>query len=148
MKKFIAIILLVCATSITAQEWTYSLNEAIEKATKENKKVVLVFSGSDWCAPCIKLEKKIWKSKEYQKLAEEDFIMLKADFPRRKTNQLSKEQQKHNKILVEKYNRKGVFPLVVVLDEKGNVLGKTGYKKVSPTEYFNDLKAMVSNAIE
>ncbi len=148
MKKLIAIILLTCATSITAQEWTYNLNEAIEKAIKEDKNVVLVFSGSDWCASCIKLEKKIWESEEYQKLAEKYFVMLKVDFPRRKKNQLLKEQQEYNKSLAEKYNKKGVFPLVVVLDKKGNILGKTGYKKASPTKYFNDLKAMTLDAIE
>ena len=47
--------------------------------------------------------------------------------------------EKENKVLAEKYNTKGYFPLVVVLDSKGNVLGETGYKKVSPKKYVSIL---------
>lgn len=142
MRNVIFLTLFICTiTKINAQEWTYDIDKAQEIATNENKLIVLVFSGSDWCAPCIKLERKIWESTEFQKLAKDSFILLKADFPRRKKNQLSEEQQKQNNLLAEKYNVEGNFPLVVVLDSAGKVKGKMGYKNLSPTQYYEQLKS-------
>lgn len=101
----------------------------------------MVFSGSDWCAPCIKLEKEIWESAEFQAYAKENYVMLRADFPRKKANQLPEAQARKNGELAEKYNSKGFFPLVVVLDDHGQVMGETGYKKMSPQEYIGHLNS-------
>lgn len=138
------ILLVVCLTFsllMQGQDWVYNFKEAKTKAQSQGKHIVLVFAGSDWCAPCIKLEKKIWESPKFKELAKDTFVMLKADFPRRKKNRLSKEQQAHNNRLAEKYNRAGNFPLVVVLDNSGNTKGKIGYKNISPQEYYNLLKS-------
>jgi len=119
-----------------AQEWLTNIETAKEVASKTNKHIVLVFQGSDWCAPCIKLEKEIWESEEFRTYAKKNFVLLKADFPRKKKNKLTKEQQLQNNQLMEKYNLKGYFPFVVILDNNGKALGNTGYKKTSPTEYI------------
>ena len=78
---------------------------------------------------------------EFQNLAKDRFVMLKADFPRRKKNQLSEAQESHNKSLASKYNPNGYFPYVVVLDPSGKVLGQSGYEKTSPKAYFNKLNS-------
>lgn len=62
--------------------------------------------------------------------------MVKANFPKKKANQLSEEQTNHNRALAEKFNKEGSFPLVVILSPEGKVLGKTGFKNVSPAEYI------------
>lgn len=122
-----------------SQEWFTNFEKAKETAVNSNHNIVLVFQGSDWCAPCIKLDKNVWQTKTFQNLAKNHFVMLKADFPRRKANKLSKELTLQNAKLAEKYNNQGFFPLVVVLDYTGKVLGKMGYEKLSPTAYFNKL---------
>ena len=129
----------ISAITINAQEWQTDIEKAKELAAAKDRNIVLVFQGTYWCAPCIKLENEIWKSVEFKNYAKEHFVLLKAEFPRRKKNQLSKEQQKINNSLAEKYNTQGYFPLVVVLDKDGNVLRTTGYKKVTPKEYINIL---------
>ncbi len=138
MKKIVIISLLFFFTSfsINAQEWLTDLDQAKVISAKENKNIVLVFQGSDWCAPCIKLDKEIWSTNEFKNYAKEHFVMLQANFPRKKKNKLETLQQQKNNELAEKYNKQGFFPHVVVLNKKGNVLGRTGYKKVSPTEYI------------
>ncbi len=141
LKQSLFPLMLFFTVTVNAQNWQTDIDEAKAKASAENKKIVLVFQGSDWCAPCIKLEREIWSSDEFKKYAEKHFIMLKADFPRRKKNQLSDEQQKKNNKLAEKYNLHGYFPFVVVLDKDGNILGTTGYKKMSPTEYIKLLSS-------
>ncbi len=141
MKYFLSFLFLAFFVNLQAQEWENDINIALERASNENKKVILVFSGSDWCAPCIKLEREIWNSPEFVEYSKHHFIMLRADFPRKKKNQLSEEQQKKNAMLFEKYNPEGYFPLVVVLNSKGEVLGTTTYKKISPEEYINELNS-------
>jgi len=140
--KFLSI-LFFCSISffVFSQDWKTNFEEAKTLAQKEHHNIVLVFQGSDWCAPCMKLEKEIWRTEEYQKLAKDHFVMLKADFPRKKANQLSDEQQKQNGKLAETYNTQGFFPLVLVLTPEGKVLGKLGYEHISPEDYFNKLKA-------
>jgi thioredoxin-related protein len=142
MRNLITIIIVLSSfVSIYAQNWQTDL-ETAQKMSKENhQNIILVFSGSDWCAPCMKLENEIWSSDEFKTYSKDHFILLKADFPRRKQNKLSKEQQEKNNQLAETYNLQGYFPLVVVLDSEGKVLGKTGYKKATPKEYIDILSS-------
>lgn len=126
-----------------AQQWELDLDKAKEIAQKEDKIIILVFSGSDWCAPCIKLEKQIWENEIFRTYAGEHFVMIRADFPRKKSNQLSPEQTTKNGQLAERYNPNGYFPLVVVMDQNATVLGKTGYKKLSPAAYIDHLNSFI-----
>jgi thioredoxin-related protein len=91
--------------SMKSQEWQTDLNKAQKIASEKNQKIILVFQGSDWCAPCIKLDTEIWSSKEFIKYSKEHFVMLKADFPRKSKNKLDKSQQEKNNQLAEYYFR-------------------------------------------
>ena len=124
------------AVSIYSQNWKSDFDDAKTIAAKENKNIVLVFSGSDWCAPCMKLDKVVWQSDEFKKESEKNWITYKADFPKKKANQLTHDLTEANKKLAEKYNKNGSFPLVVLLDKSGKVIGMTGFKNVSATEYI------------
>lgn len=127
--------------SLFGQDWQTDFELAKKIAGEKNQPIVLVFQGSDWCAPCMKLDKEIWSSDEFKAYAKDHFVMLKADFPRKKANTLSEEQQKKNNRLAEKYNLNGYFPYVVVLDKNGKVLGETGYEKTTVTEYIKILES-------
>ncbi len=126
-----------------AQHWELDLDEAKKIAQENNKMIILVFSGLDWCGPCIKLEREIWNSEEFQAYAKDHYVMVRADFPRRKANKLPAEQEAKNAELAEKYNTNGYFPLVVVMDKNASMLGKTGYKKLTPTEYIEHLNSFI-----
>lgn len=143
MKKIIValLVMVVCASTTMAQEWQTDINVAKEIASKESKPIILVFQGSDWCAPCIKLDREIWSTETFKKYAKDNYVMLKADFPRRKKNILSEKQTKANALLAEKYNKQGFFPFVVVLDSNGQVLGESSYKKTTPENYIKELNA-------
>ena len=141
MKKmyFSSFLFIFLSLSIFAQDWTTNFDEAKKMALKNNHNIILVFQGSDWCAPCIKLEREIWSTEEFKKLSKNHFVMLKADFPRKKANKLQEDQAIQNSKLAETYNNQGIFPLVVVLNKDGKVLGKTGYEKSNPSDYFKKL---------
>ena len=136
MKKYIIILFLFIGTTGYSQNWKTNFEEAKIEAAKENKNILLVFSGSDWCAPCIKLENVVWKSDAFQEEVAKSWVVYKADFPKKKANQLSPELSERNKKLAEKYNKNGIFPLVVLLDKTGKIIGMTGFKNVSAEDYI------------
>lgn len=135
-RSFITAMLWGITTLVSAQNWESAIDIAQAKSEKEGKNIVLTFSGSDWCIPCMKLEKNIWESPDFREYSKAHFILLRADFPKKKANALPKEQQEKNDKLAEIYNKQGLFPLVLVLDKKGKVLGSTGYKNIDPKEYI------------
>lgn len=142
MKKILLLTFVLFSSLVFSQNWKLDFEEAKKLATEENKNIVLVFSGSDWCAPCIKLDKNIWQSETFKNAANENWIIVKADFPRKKANKLEESQTNKNRKMAEKYNIEGSFPLVVVLDKSGKVLGKMGFKNVSPEEYIKMIRSV------
>ncbi len=142
MKKIISLtsLLLLSIFGFT-QTWVTDLEEAKSIASKENKKIILVFQGSDWCAPCMKLEREIWSTDDFKKHATQNYVMLLADFPKKKANRLPEGQQEKNDALAEKYNQQGFFPHVVVLTSTGKVVGKLGYEKITPLAYIKKIDA-------
>ncbi|MBQ0908733.1 thioredoxin family protein [Flavobacterium sp. F-328] len=136
--NLISTVLLLFAVVITsnAQSWKTSFTEAKAQAAAENKNILLVFSGSDWCAPCIKLDKTIWQSEVFKSESAQKWVIYKADFPKKKANLLPLELTESNKKLAEQYNKAGNFPLVLLLNPAGSVLGISGYKNGSPQEYI------------
>ena len=121
---------------LSAQEWRTDWDTAKVEAEQANKKLILVFSGSDWCIPCIKLEKEIWENSSFIQYAQQHYVLFRADFPKRKKNKLPETIQKLNDRLASEYNPKGYFPLVVVLDTQGKVRGQLGYEKLTPEAYI------------
>ena len=129
----------------SAQMWLTDFGDAQSRASTEDKHIILVFQGSDWCAPCIRLDREVWSTAEFREYANTHYIMLKADFPRKKRNALPREQTTANAHLAERYNPQGIFPLVVVLNAEGEVLGKAGYNYKSPEAYIEWLNTLIQS---
>lgn len=139
MKKLIAIVLLLVNIGFAQQTETFK--QKLETAKTENKSVLLYFSGSDWCAPCVKFKKFIVNTPEFQTFATENLVIYNADFPRLSKNKLAKEVEKENETLADKYNSKGIFPLILLLDADGNVIKKwEEYPKETVEEFIGKLK--------
>ena len=67
MKNIVAFLMVFTSFLGYSQNWKTNFEEAKTQAMNENKNILLVFSGSDWCAPCIKLDKTVWQSEEFKK---------------------------------------------------------------------------------
>ena len=124
--------------------WENDFEVAQQKAESEHKFILLNFSGSDWCGPCIRLHKDIFETKTFKSYSDNKLVLVNADFPRLKKNQLSKEQQKKNDKLADKFNAQGSFPLTVLLTAKGKVV-KTweGYPDLSPEQFIEQIKTII-----
>lgn len=124
---------------INAQVFEADWEQAKGKARSENKTLLLVFSGSDWCIPCIKLEKEVWKDSHFQAYAGEKYVMYRADFPKRKKNQLPQNLKIKHQNLAEKYNPDGYFPYVIVFDSSLEPRAYFGYQKKDVAEYIKQI---------
>ncbi|MCZ7637735.1 MAG: thioredoxin family protein [Verrucomicrobia bacterium] len=76
----------LCLTAGAAElKWHTDLAKAQALAKTENKKVLINFTGSDWCGFCIKLHKEVFATPEFQEFAGKNLVLVEADFPRNKT---------------------------------------------------------------
>ncbi|MEA1847444.1 thioredoxin family protein [Chryseobacterium sp. MHB01] len=122
--------------------------ETAKKTAAENKELILLnFSGSDWCIPCIKLHKNIIETEDFKKLQADNVILyINADFPRNKKNQLSADLKKENAALADQYNPKGLFPYTLLLNQEGKVL-KTweGLPSENALAFSNEIRSVKEN---
>jgi thioredoxin-related protein len=122
MRKLFLALTLFSFVILFAGNPTNDLTKAKDIAKTEKKLILLKFSGSDWCVPCIKLQKQIIDSDQFQIFSEKNLVLMNADFPRLKKNKLSNEEQKINDALADKFNKDGVFPKLVLMNSEGKIL--------------------------
>lgn len=128
---------------VFAQDWNIDLDVAKRKAVASNKTILLVFTGSDWCMPCMYMEKEIWPSEEFKAAADKNWVLLRADFLQKKGIPEPVNVNDIKMILAERYNRDGFFPYFVMLDKNGRVIKKNGYENLeTPQEYVSLFKEM------
>ena len=145
MRK-LALGLLVCwaATQVYAGEWLTDVPKAMAKAKAEKKRVLLDFTGSDWCPPCKALHATVYTSKEFADYADKNLVLVEIDFPR--TKQLPEALKKANDALAKKYAIKG-YPTTIVLDADGKELVNiVGYSRETPSEFIAKLEKSAAKA--
>ncbi|SDJ01756.1 Thioredoxin-related protein [Pedobacter sp. ok626] len=126
----------------TSLIWNENFNEAQQQAKTSHKQILISFSGSDWCGPCIRLRKEILESEVFETYAKENLILVRADFPRQKKNQLPAAQVKQNEALAEKYNPDGKFPYTLLVDENGKILKSwDGYPNEAAEKFVQEVKS-------
>ncbi|MFD2561058.1 thioredoxin family protein [Aquimarina rubra] len=150
MKKVVLFLSLIIATSIFGQEndlqWLTDF-ETAKQVSKDNKKPILMyFTGSDWCAPCIMLKEDFFSTEKFKKQSQ-NVVLLMVDIPRR-MDIISEEQLKANKKLLGIYNKQGGFPNIIALDHNGKVLGTQGSYSSSlrdPSRYFSFVTMIIDD---
>ena len=147
MKLLIASLLMY--TLVAAPGWQLNFDQAKAEAKQTNKLILLNFSGSDWCGPCIKLKKDVFESAEFQQFAADNLVLVRADFPRLSKNQLDAHQTAHNETLAETYNKQGKFPFTVLLDGNGRVIQEwDGYPKSLTVPLFIEAIKAAKTAVK
>lgn len=128
-------VLFVCGVAgvLLAAEsnWLTSVPEAKAEAGKEQKLVLMDFTGSDWCGWCKKLDAETFSKSEFIDYAKKNLVLVEVDFPRSKTQ--SDELKSANKALGEKYEVTG-YPTLVATKPDGTVVWKqVGYLAGGPS---------------
>lgn len=130
-------------TFMSPVNWEPDFNNAKKIAKEKHELILLNFSGSDWCGPCIVTRKEYFESQVFTDMANENLVLVNADFPRKKKNIGTAEQVQRNEALAEIYNKEGSFPLTLLLDADGKVI-KTwhGKPESSPEQWTAEIKAI------
>ncbi len=118
------------AFASTLEGWTDDLDKALEKAKTEKKSVLIEFTGSDWCPPCIAMRKNVFSKKEFVEAASKDFILVELDFPKG-----DPDLKKRNEPLAKKYKIEG-YPTVILLDSDGKEFTRFFASKYQETTDF------------
>jgi thiol-disulfide isomerase/thioredoxin len=135
------------AASIVARaaDWQTDFPKALEKAKAENKYVLLDFTGSDWCGPCIEFSNQALSRPEFLTYAEKHLILVELDYPKRKKQ--SAELVKQNERLYKEYgiDEKG-YPTIVLLDPAGKIKAEfSGYSGETSAELIAWIDTKIKN---
>ena len=120
--------------------WETNLEQAVAQAKKENKAVLVNFTGSDWCIWCKRLNSEVFSQKEFEEYANKKLVLVKLDFPR--DIQQTDATKLYNNTLAQKYGIEG-FPTILILNSKGDLVAKTGYQPGGAANYVQHIKSFL-----
>jgi protein disulfide-isomerase len=128
---------LSAATARAETTWLTNFTAAKVEAAREHKKLLLDFTGSDWCAYCIRLEKEVFPTPEFAAFTT-DYVLVRLDYPRNKAQ--SPEEKAQNAELKDRFHIDG-YPTVLLADASGREITRSvGYRPGSdPAEYLAHL---------
>lgn len=139
MALLCSIALIGTSSALSAGPWFTDFQAAKDRARQENKMLLVDFTGSDWCGWCIRLRGEVFDQPEFAAYAAQNLVLLEVDFPKRKS--LSESQLSANKALAQQYQIQG-YPTLVVLNSRGDEIGRTGYRPGGPKSLIAALQQM------
>ncbi len=133
---------LCCGGSAWAEQglWLDSYEQAKQQAAEQGKDMLVLFTGSDWCIWCKRLEAEVLNQDGFGDSVSSDLVLLKLDFPRNK--ELAAPLKAQNDELRTQFKAKHGFrgyPTVYLTDAQGVPYAKTGYQAGGPEKYLKHL---------
>ncbi|HQC43096.1 MAG TPA: basic secretory protein-like protein [Verrucomicrobiota bacterium] len=145
MKKLFAIVtgaLLLASSAMAAESegWLTDYQEGLAAVRKNQKNMMVLFTGSDWCIWCKRLQADILRKEEFKSFAKENLVLVELDFPRE--NKPSEEIQAARRALAEKYGIRG-YPTIVLLTPEEKDFGRMGYQE-KVDEFLEKYKSLAA----
>ena len=128
------LLLLLFTTAFAQAQVLKNPDEAFTLAQSSGKEVLLIFSGSDWCIPCIQFNKTILADSSFQHFAHDKLVLLEADFPQRKKIPAPLKTQYES--LAEQFNPHGAFPLIVLLSPAKKMLAQVPFNHQTAEDFI------------
>jgi thioredoxin-related protein len=121
------------------ENWVTDFEAAKAQAAKENKDLLIDFTGSDWCGWCKRLVAEVFSHDAFKEGVAESFVLVELDYPSKKVTQ-PPELKAQNAELKDTYGIQG-YPTIYVTDAAGRPYARTGYQAGGPEAYVAHLNA-------
>ncbi len=118
------------APAIAGSDWMTDIDAALAKGKTENKAVMVEFTGSDWCPPCIMMHKKVFSQKTFTDEASKKYILVVIDIPNK-----DPELKKKNSLVMKKYSVRGV-PTVILFGDDSKEFSRFSASQFPSVETF------------
>ena len=113
-------------------------DQAFLVASQSKKPVLLIFSGSDWCLPCERLNREIISDSVFKNFTAQNLVLIEADFPQK--IKLTKEQILWNERLAEEFNPDGIFPYLLLLNADKSIISSLNYVHYDAGHFIEQIK--------
>lgn len=107
---------------------------AVRLSAETERPILVVFSGSDWCYWCKKLDEEFLRRPAFTAAVTNDIILLYVDSPR-DTSVLSEKARKANPGLVERYGVKGFPSMMFLYGAQGQYVGDVKRRNMTPGDW-------------
>lgn len=121
----------------TDTPWHSNFMTAYNIAQKEQKKLLLNFTGSDWSEQCTRLDEEVFSQQAFLKYASEHYILVTIDFPRNKY--LPQEIIQQNETLAKNLKIRS-YPTIAVLNTDGKLHKISGYVEGGPIAFLQAIR--------
>jgi thiol:disulfide interchange protein len=113
---------------------------ALSAARSSGKRVLLHFTGSDWCYYCKMLDQEVLSRPDFRHYVSTNYILVTLDYPH--DAPISDSLKEQNAELAQKYRVDG-FPTLLVIDSSEKELGRmSGYSPGSgPDAVISELNS-------
>ena len=126
------------ARAEAAKTWMEDFPAAQVKARDEKKKLLVYFTGSDWCPPCKALHQRVLTTRAFLDHVKDRYILVKVDFPRNLPQ--PDNLRAANRILAREFKVES-FPTMLVLDAEGQEQNRlNGYENVPVGDFIKALE--------
>ncbi len=143
------LLLTIHTAAIAEGAWMPSVQHARDIALRDERFVMLYFTGSDWCGWCKRLDKEVLDTEIFLGLMRDYLAPVKIDFPKKRV--VSEAEYRANLLLAESYKVQG-YPTLVFLDSDGREVLRRGYQEGGGHTYVqnlvNDLRKVADTTLK
>lgn len=102
--------------AVAREEWLTDFATAQAEAVSSNRRLLVLFTGSDWCPPCMQFEAEVAHAPDFLNLARPAFVLVKLDYPRKTPQEPAVRAR--NEELRKQYGVKA-YPTLLVISADG-----------------------------
>lgn len=126
----------------STSKWN-SFDTALKQSKETGRPIMVVFSGSDWCNWCLRLKQEVFKTSEFATWANENVILVEADFPQMSAQPAEIVAQ--NQKLMEQFGGfVQTYPTVLFLDSDQRVIGQLGFIDGGPQSWISQVRNLLA----
>jgi len=140
VQKLLFILLVFVSLACKAQVYA-DPDQSFTLSKQTNKPVLLVFSGTDWCVPCMQFERHILSDTVFLNYAKGHLVILKADFPQKA--KVAPNLKRQYELLADQYDPNGDFPLIVLLDTDKKNIGNVLFIDQGVFEFIKQVQRLI-----